>query len=99
MEHEIDRHAVSPAIRELEALGFIEVTQRGRLSAGEFRLPNLFRITWVNCKSTPILSNEWRRVLDMESADALARAARKQKSSGEKGLPDWRQGSALAVDR
>ena len=40
MEYGIDRQAIAPAIRELEALGFIEVTQRGRPSAGEFRWPN-----------------------------------------------------------
>jgi DNA-binding transcriptional MocR family regulator len=82
MEYGIDRHAVAPALRELEALGFIEVTQRGRPSAGEFRLPNLFRITWVNCKSMPTPSHEWRRVPDTETAEALAKAARKQKSNG-----------------
>lgn len=82
VEYGIHRHAIGPAIRELEALGFIEVTQRGRPSAGEFRLPNHFRITWVNCKSTPIPSHEWRRIPDSETAEALAHAARKQKSSG-----------------
>jgi hypothetical protein len=81
VEYGIHRHAIGPAIRELEALGFIEVTQRGRPSAGEFRLPNLFRITWVNCKSTPIPSHEWRRIPDIETAETLARAARKRKSS------------------
>jgi hypothetical protein len=83
MEYGIDRHAVAPAIRELEALGFIEVTQRGRPSAGEFRLPNLFRITWANCKSTSAPSHEWRRIQDVQTAEILARAARKQKSNGE----------------
>ncbi|MDX3970080.1 MAG: hypothetical protein QHD01_26245 [Bradyrhizobium sp.] len=82
MEYGIDRHAIAPAIRELEALGFVEVTQRGKPSAGEFRTPNLFRITWVNCKSTPIPSHEWRRISDMETAEALARTARKQKANG-----------------
>jgi hypothetical protein len=86
MEYGVHRHAVAPAIRELEALGFVEVTQRGRPSAGEFRLPNLFRLTCVNCKSTPNPTHEWRRVLDMKAAEALARVARltkKQKSTPE----------------
>ena len=34
MEYGVHRHAIAPAIRELEALGFIEVTQRGKPSAG-----------------------------------------------------------------
>ena len=84
-EYGIDRHAIAPAIRELEALGFLEVTQRGKPSAGEFRLPNLFRLTCVNCMSTPQPTHEWRRIPDMKAAEALAKAARrakKQKSSG-----------------
>jgi hypothetical protein len=84
VEYGIDRHAVAPAIRELEALGFVEVTQRGRPSAGEFRLPNLFRLTCVNCKSTPNPTHEWRRIPDTATAEARARVARlgrKQKSS------------------
>ena len=38
-EYGIHRRAIPPAIRELEALGFIEVTQRGRSGAGTFRWP------------------------------------------------------------
>lgn len=85
MEYGIDRHAIAPAIRELEALGFVEVTQRGRPSPGEFRLPNLFRLTCVNCKSTPNNTHEWRRIPDVATAEALARVARlgkKQKPNG-----------------
>lgn len=81
VEYGIHRHAIAPAIRELEALGFLVVTQHGRPSAGEFRLPNLFLIPWINCRSTPNPSHEWRRIPDIETADALARAARKRKSS------------------
>jgi hypothetical protein len=84
MEYGIARHAVAAAIREVEALGFIEVTQHGKPSAGEFRVPNLFRLTCTNCKSTPDPTHEWRRVPDMETAEALARVARvakKQKST------------------
>jgi hypothetical protein len=75
-EYGIDRHAIAPAIRELEALGFVEVTQRGKPSAGEHRLPNLFRLTWANCKSTPNPTHEWRRIPDMEAAELTAREAR-----------------------
>jgi hypothetical protein len=84
-EYGIHRHAIAPAIRELETLGFVEVTQRGRPSAGEFRLPNLFRLTCVNCKSTPNPTHEWRRVPDMETAEALARVARRAKKQNSSG--------------
>jgi DNA-binding FadR family transcriptional regulator len=80
MEYGIDRHAIAPAIRELEALGFVEVTQRGRCSAGEHRWPNLFRLTWINCRSSTKPTHEWRRVASMEAAESLARNARKAKT-------------------
>ena len=85
VEYGIHRHAVAPAIRELEALGFLSVTQRGRHSAGDIRWPNLFLLTCVNCKSTPHPSHEWRKIADRETAERLAREARaprrKQKPS------------------
>jgi len=80
VEFGVDRDAIAPAIRELEALGFIEVTQRGKHSAGLFRWPNYFRITCVNCKSTPNPSHEWRRIKTIEEANLIARAARKAKT-------------------
>jgi hypothetical protein len=83
MEYGVHRHAVAPAIRELEALGFIEVTQRGKPSAGEHRLPNMFRLTWANCKSTPNPTHEWRRIPDIEAAELLAQAARQAKAKNK----------------
>jgi hypothetical protein len=79
VEYGIHRHAIAPAMRELVALGFLEVTQRGRHSAGEHRWPNLFRLTWVNCKSTPKAeqTNDWRKIPDREKAESIASAARK----------------------
>jgi hypothetical protein len=90
MEYGVHRHAVAPAIRELEVLGFIEVTQRGRPSAGEFRLPNLFRLTCVNCKSTPNPTHEWRGIRDVETAEKLARAARDAKGKKQFSTPENR---------
>jgi hypothetical protein len=80
VEYGIDRDAIAPAIRELEALGFVEVTQRGKPSAGEFRWPNFFRLTCINCMSTPNPTNEWRSIKSIEDAAVIARAARKTKS-------------------
>jgi hypothetical protein len=77
----IDRHAVAPAIREAEALGFIEVTERGRASAGEFRSPNKFRITFQPIlkrnRATIEPTNDWRGIKTIEGAQVLAKAARK----------------------
>lgn len=86
MEYGIDRQAIAPAIRELEALGFVEITQRGKPSAGEFRWPNYFRLTCVNCKSNPSPSHEWRTVKTAEAANQLARVARMAKNKS----PGWK---------
>ena len=45
-EYGIHRHSISPAIREVEALGFVRVTERGRGGNAEFRRPNLFGLTY-----------------------------------------------------
>src|SRR5471032_324042 len=39
VEYGIHRHSIAPGIRQLVALGFIEVTERGRHGNGEFRTP------------------------------------------------------------
>ena len=46
----IDRHAIAPAIRELVALGFIEITEHGRAGNADWRSPNRFRITYKHTK-------------------------------------------------
>ncbi|MGC2746761.1 MAG: hypothetical protein WA309_04750, partial [Pseudolabrys sp.] len=46
----IDRHAIGPALRELEALGFVEITQRGRAGNAQWRTPNRFRLTYKATK-------------------------------------------------
>jgi hypothetical protein len=79
VEYGLHRHAIAPAIREAEALGLLEVMQRGRPSAGEHRHPNIFRLSWVNCKSSPLFeqTNEWSKIPDMETAEHIATTARK----------------------
>jgi hypothetical protein len=73
----IERHAIAPAIRECEALGFIEVTQRGRAGNADFRQPNVFRLTYINkYQAGEAATNEWRRVETTEEAELLAKIAR-----------------------
>lgn len=87
VKYNIDRDAIAPAIRELEALGFVEVTQRGKPSGGEFRWPNFFRLTCVNCKSTPSPTHEWRRIKTIEQAALAAKGARKKQNASRE-IPD-----------
>jgi hypothetical protein len=74
----IHRHAIGPAIRELVALGFVEITEAGRAGNAEFRKPNVFRLTYLNTKVGP--TDEWQKITENE-AEAIARAARSSTAS------------------
>jgi hypothetical protein len=69
----IERHGIAPALRELVALGFIEITEPGRAGNAEFRRPTLYRITYRHTKTDP--TDEWKRIGEDE-AEVIARAAR-----------------------
>jgi hypothetical protein len=104
----IDRHAIAPAIRECEALGFVEITEHGRAGNAEFRSPNKFRLTYrETAQAGP--TNDWRRVKTIEDARNLAyearrRVSKKQNSSGGNrrssvGKPYPENGTALKLSR
>jgi hypothetical protein len=77
-DYGMDRDAIAPAIRELVAFGFIEVTERGCAGNAEFRKPNLFRLTYRPAKNIQgDGTHEWRRIKTIEEARAIAEAARK----------------------
>jgi hypothetical protein len=77
VEYGIHRHAVAPAIREVIALGFLEITRRGRAGNAEHRAPNLFRLTYRPIKGLPGYgTNEWRKIEDSARAEAIAKDAR-----------------------
>ncbi|OLB72258.1 MAG: hypothetical protein AUI16_20885 [Alphaproteobacteria bacterium 13_2_20CM_2_64_7] len=71
----IHRRCVAPAIRELVALKFIEITKPGRAGNAEHRAPNLFRLTYRHAKREAP-THDWRRITTTEQATALARQAR-----------------------
>jgi hypothetical protein len=73
----VERHAIGPGIRELGALGFIEVMERGCAGNAEARRPNLFRLTYIGPEG--VLSggtDEWKRIKTMEQATAAQKNAR-----------------------
>jgi hypothetical protein len=76
-DYGIHRHAIAPAIRELEALGFIRITQIGRAGNGEFRIPNKFALTHLPTDDNPSSTNDWRRIKTIEEATAISDAARR----------------------
>jgi hypothetical protein len=71
------RHAIRRAIWETVALGFAEITERGRAGNAEFRSPHKFRLTYFPVRRAPP-TNEWQRIKTVEEAQALARAARRE---------------------
>jgi hypothetical protein len=57
----IDRDAIAPAIREVTALGFVEVTEPGRAGNADYRKPNLFRLTYKHSNNAAA-THEWKKI-------------------------------------
>jgi hypothetical protein len=74
-EYGIDRHSIAPALREVEALKFIEVTERGRAGNAEYRRPNLFRLTYRPV-GRALATDEWRSIKTEADAKMLGKIAR-----------------------
>src|SRR5271156_5675424 len=49
-DYGVHRHGIGPAIREVVALGFVEVTERGRAGNREYRRPSKYRLTYCAAK-------------------------------------------------
>ena len=97
VEYGLHRHAIAPAIRELEAVGIIRVPKRGRAGNGEYRSPNEFFLTYVSGRDAKGLPpHDWKVVKTMEEAEALARAARAAKNDmvAERVRSHWRRRKA-----
>lgn len=74
----IHRSVIGPAIAEVEALGFIEVTERGsRALKAEYRRPNKFRLTSRPANGQRDGTHDWRQFATMEEAEAAAAGARR----------------------
>ena len=75
------------AIRELVALGFAEVTERGRLSYGSVNRASRFRLTFLPTAEADGVTirpatNNWKAIATDAEADALRRASRKAPRGG-----------------
>jgi DNA-binding PadR family transcriptional regulator len=79
----IGNNNISPALRELEALGFIEVTQRGAGGNADHHRPNLYRITYLASGENQNISptNEWEAISSLGEAKTIAARARAGSSS------------------
>jgi hypothetical protein len=69
----ITKQIIAPSIRALEAMGFIELTQRGAAGVGDHAQAHRFRLTYVQ----PNPTDEWRKHHDPVRANAEAETARK----------------------
>jgi hypothetical protein len=89
----VHRSAIAPALAELEALGFIDITQRGVAArAADSRRPNKFRLLtrpWENIGAT--FRPRWDRFKTLKDAVAAAdearRSAVKEKSASTETVP------------
>lgn len=79
VEFGIHRHAIPSGLRELQALGFVEKTVQGRASAGEFRSPNKYRLTFRHTEND-YPTDEWNLIKAFQEAKAIAKRARSQGS-------------------
>jgi hypothetical protein len=79
----IHHHAIGPGLRELEALGFIEIMQRGRAGNADQRRPHMFRLTYLPTDDEPA-TDEWQRIETVKQAEEIAAKAR---TDAPKGYP------------
>jgi hypothetical protein len=95
VQYGMHRTSVAPAIREAEALGFIQITERGHGGNAEYRSPNRFYLTYAHTNDSKRRppTDEWRRIKTLQEANQIARSARAKKSTAavERGKRSWRQ--------
>jgi len=70
---------VASAIRELVALGFVEITAKGHAGAAGHGTANRFRLTYAASKHRIAPSDEWARIKTIEDAKRIAKDARSYK--------------------
>jgi hypothetical protein len=76
-DYGIHWNAIAPAIREVQALGFIRITQEGWSGNGEWCRPNKFALTHLPTKDSQKPTEDWRRIKTLEEAEMIAWTARK----------------------
>ncbi len=82
VDYGVNKKGIAPALRELEALGFLEITERGEAGLGGGRRPNRFRLTYMPHDSRPgDGTHEWRRHATTSLAEAAKIAAAARKST------------------
>ena len=81
-EYGISPKSIAPALREVQALGFVNITKRGRPSKSDFRRhPNHFSLTYIRGPAPTFAeaTNEWKQHATLADAVEAARQARAAK--------------------
>jgi hypothetical protein len=76
----MERKSIAPALREVQALGFVRITERGRPSRSDFgRRPNYFELTYIHGNHGEDPTHEWKRHKTLDEAIQVAQQARLDK--------------------
>jgi hypothetical protein len=78
IEYGIERRRIPEALRELDALGIIRITVRGRGGNADHRHPNRFLLNY-QCGAVDAhdqITNAWNRFKNLDEAEEIAAAAR-----------------------
>jgi hypothetical protein len=81
-DYGISPKSVAPALREVQALGFVNITTRGRASKSDFgRHPNYFGLTYLPGPAPKFAdpTNDWKQHQTPADASKVARDARAAK--------------------
>jgi hypothetical protein len=70
----VRRAAIAECIARVEALGFVECTQRGRPSRAEHRFPAKYRLTYAHGPKVRV-TDDWEKVVDHHDAQRRIDAA------------------------
>ena len=85
----VHHNAIASAIREVVALGFVEITEQGRAGNAEYRSASMYRLTYRHTRHAEP-THDWRRIKGLEEAESIAAAARSQKSKKQNPTPGKR---------
>jgi hypothetical protein len=83
-----DRNAVAPAIREAVALGFLEIVRQGRAGNAEDREPTRYRLTFEHHTDCEPEHFRWRKIRELERAQAIKAQARADSRKKQKPVRD-----------
>jgi hypothetical protein len=78
----ISEKSIAPALREVQALGFARITERGRASKSDFgRHPNKFELTYIRGAAPHFdaPTDDWKQHKTLEDAERAAEEARAAK--------------------